>query len=309
MILTNNKFKPAALKFGNALVQDSDYMHAWSALEYTHMAQTIDPRCMLLIGHSGDGKTSILTRYQASCAVKKRHELSPQHVVLVTATSKLSVHNFASRVLRALGDPAPNTGTFASKEERLQCYKQKLGLELVIIDEFHDLLPKGYYDMRSGIVKFIKWLMVELKVSVIMSGLPLSEEILSIDEQIETRCNDIVEFTRFSMCNKEQTQRYASFIKSLMSEFPTSIKGLFSSDGSGLLRLLLATHGNKRRLKDLLIYAIQATPESDSTTQAILHDAWTHTVSRMIRNEAKALPFSSTLKQVKSSLVDLGLYA
>lgn len=304
-----NKFKPAALKFGYALVQDFDYQHAWAAIQYTHMAQTLDPRCMLLIGQSGDGKTSILNRYQASCSIKKTHELSPRNVILVTATSKLSVHNFASRILRALGDPAPNTGTFASKEERLLCYKQQLGLELIIIDEFHDLLPKGYFDMRSGIVKFIKWLMIELKVSVVMSGLPLSEEILSIDEQIETRCNEIVEFTGFNMCNKEQTQRYASFIKSLMAEFPTSIRGLFSTDGSGLLRLLLATHGNKRRLKDLLIYAIQTTPDTESTTQAILHDAWTRTVSKMTRNEAKALPFSSTLKQVKSSLVDLGLYA
>lgn len=301
------QFKPESIEFSDKLVKIDEFASAWQAIEYTHMFQRVEARCAMLLGDSGNGKTSLIRDYMKAYEVDETDELSPRRVIHVTATSNVSIPDFASRILDALGDPESELGTMGKKQKRLKQYKKQLGLEMICIDEVHDLLPKSGYSQNSPVIKFIKSLMTDLNVSVILAGLPNAEGILDVDEQIKTRCKRVVNVHPFSMRGQDEKIKYAIFLKNLQKAYPYSLPGLISKDGHGMMRMLLATRGNKRNLKDLLTDAINVTPDGESTTFQVLHDAWMNTVPLEGRDTIKTGPFISPIKSVEDELGELGL--
>ncbi|MBN0989366.1 TniB family NTP-binding protein [Amphritea pacifica] len=301
------KIKPESIVFAEKLVKFDEFQSAWQAIEYTHQFQQVEARCAMLIGDSGNGKTALIRDYMKAYQVEENDELSPRRVIHVTATFNVSIPDFATRILSALGDPDPGFGTMGKKQKRLKQYKQELGLEMICIDEIHDLLPKSGYSQNSPVIKFIKSLMTDLNVSVVLAGLPDAIGILDADEQIKTRCKRVANVYPFSMDGQDEKTQYATFLKNLYKAYPYSLPGLMSKDGHGMMRLLLATKGNKRNLKDLLTDAINETADDESTTFKELHQAWINTVPLDYRDTINTTPFISPIKSVKEELLELGL--
>ncbi len=291
--------------FQAALVYNAQVQKTLDAIAFVHRYQQIAPRCLFILADAGIGKSAILERYVKSVSEKETDELSPKKAIYIAQTTNLSNEALASAILEKLGDPQPSQGKFAEQMRRIKSYKDRLGLELIAIDELHELMPTGSLHDRSKVVSFIKLLMNTIGVAVVVGGLPRAENILHVDEQIRTRTTESIHLQPFNMKTDNEAQRYAQFIKEIMKKFPAKIPGLFGASGEGLYRLLLATKGNNRVFKNMLAYAYSISESKDAISLDCLHLAWQPEASKPF--STKNAPFKSTIKAVKEELRELGL--
>lgn len=102
------------------------------------MAQ--EPHCMSLEGPTGAGKSTLLERYKDSFPeVSMPDGTIHKPIVYVLTDGPITVKSMASRLLAGIGDPAYNKGTQNSLDDRIVYYLRKIGCQLVILDDFHNL--------------------------------------------------------------------------------------------------------------------------------------------------------------------------
>jgi Cdc6-like AAA superfamily ATPase len=292
--------------FSEAMVHDSDFINSIKEIEYVMNQQACTPEALLIVGESGVGKTSIVEHVDKKYQVPESRELSPRPVAFIRQIETISIGSFQEALLAALHDLNPSKGTLTEKKLRIMRYKETLGLILVILDEFHDMLPKTIHE-RSVSVKFVKWLIVELKVSVVMVGLPACTEIINLSDQIGSRVRRVININHFSLASEAETFRFASFLKSLMKKHPKDIKDLLDESGDGLKRLLLASGGNKRIIKRLLKSAFDLNPQTKEVNFNLLHEAWIIESSKIETKNKKISPFKSSINLINKELLERGL--
>jgi len=292
-------------EFENGLVYSDDFNKAIDAITLVHRYQKVAARCLFIVAYSGIGKSSILKRYTSSFEQPETDESKQIKVIYIPQVANLSNESLAAAILTELGDPKPFQGRFSEQMARIKNYKNRLGLELIIIDEIQELMPTTSVHDRSKVVSFLKLLMNTIGVGVVVAGLPKAEHILQVDEQLRTRAIQSIHLHSFTMKSKEENERFAQFVKEIMKKYPAKIPGLFSSTGEGLYRMLLATHGNKRIFKNLLSCAFYASPSKELVTMDHLHLAWQAEASKF-KNEM-CPPFKATLNAVKKELAALEL--
>jgi len=292
-------------EFQAALVYNAQVNKALDAILFVHKYQQIAARSLFILGDPGVGKSAILQRYVDSVTENETDEVSPKKAIYIAQTTNLSNEALASAILEKLGDPQPSQGKFAEQMKRIKNYKDRLGLQLVVIDEIQELMPTRSLHDRSKVISFIKLLMNTIGVAVVVGGLHKAENILFVDEQIRTRTTESIHIQPFNMKTDYEVKRYAQFIKEIMTKYPAKIPGLFSKSGEGLCRLLLATKGNNRVFKNLLAYAFSISESKDSISMDCLHLAWQPEASKPFAT--KNAPFKSTIKAVKDELRELGL--
>lgn len=293
--------------FQTTLVYQEDFNKALTAIKFVHDYQAICPKCLFIVAESGVGKTSLFERYIESTSTVETAELTPKPAILVKQMAALSKEAFVTALLEKLGDPDPTTGKYLTKCHRLKILKNELGLQVVIIDELHDLFPTYSVHDRSKIIVFIKWLLNDLQVSVVLGGDSRTKNIIYVDNQIKTRTTEVIERFPFSMKDDNETIRYAQFIKMIMRMYPAKINGLFSDSSEGIKRLLLATGGNNRVFKNLLVTAFKLSDSKTTISQQTLHLAWLMEASKEGDIGEKILPYKSTLNAVNNELIRLGL--
>lgn len=291
--------------FQHGLVYSEDFNKAMDAITLVHRYQKVAARCLFIVAYAGIGKSSILKRYKSSFKQQETAESKQIKVIYIGQVDNLSNESLAAAILTELGDPNPSQGRFSEQMARIRNYKNRLGLELIIIDEIQELIPTTSVHDRSKVVSFLKLLMNTVGVGVVVAGLPKAEHILQVDEQLRTRAIQSIHLHAFTMKNKAENERFAQFLKEIMKKYPAKIPGLFSSTGEGLYRMLLATRGNKRTFKDLLSFAFYASPSKELVTMDDLHLAWQAEESKF-KNEM-CPPFLAPLNAVKKELAALEL--
>lgn len=299
-----------ALEFNARIVRTTEFVEAVSDFEsLMQMHNPDDPRAMMISGNAGVGKTELLNIMVKQFACKVDSDtISSQKVVFTKVTTQnKSLDDFAASILKSLGDPTPTYGIYSKKKDRIEALLKEQGVSVVIIDEFHDMIPKSKMDKNSRIVQAVKWLILNEKnpVSVVLAGTTELEQLLSIDDQINTRCINQIRLEPFSMINLDECQRYLSFAKSLLSYMPSKV--ISAENAFFYKRLLLASGGNCRVLKNILIKAIQFTPPYEPITIDTMHLAWQKGVNKKQRELTEIAPFLAPEKAVNARLVKLEL--
>ncbi|MBY0420523.1 MAG: TniB family NTP-binding protein [Pararheinheimera sp.] len=299
-----------ALEFNKKLVRTAEFVEALSDFEsLLLMHDPDDPRAMMISGNAGVGKTALLkTMVKQFACIVDSDTISSQKVVMMKATTQnKSLDDFVTEVLKSLGDPTPTYGSYGKKKSRIEALLKERGVIVVIIDEFHDLIPKSKMDQNSRIVQLVKWLFLNAvnPVSVVLAGTTELEELLSIDDQIKTRCLNQIRLEPFSMINLDECQRYLSFAKSLLSYMPSKV--ISAENGFFYKRLLLASDGNCRVLKNILVKAIEFTTPYEPITIDTMHRAWQKGVNEKQREFTGIAPFLAPEKAVNARLVKLEL--
>lgn len=149
-----------------------------------------EPVNILLTGEAGTGKT---TTCNAILAKRKRtiEKSEDAERVLVPAfyslvPSPVTIKGVASSMLYALGDPAPSKGNALDLTFRLGKLLRQCKTEVILLDELQHLLK---HDMgKSDNVKdWLKTVINEFRVPVVVVGMPECAEIISQDAQLARR--------------------------------------------------------------------------------------------------------------------------
>ncbi|MCS3805042.1 hypothetical protein HNO92_002221 [Chromobacterium alkanivorans] len=215
------------------------------------------PRHLMILGPSGTGKSSVLEEYARYFPAIEESEFRRIPVLQVEIKSSPTVRSVAEDILKAMGVPMAYRGTVNEKTDRVISSLQKLKVELLMLDEAQHLLGATKRSFGSNNeTEWLKTLLNQIEVPVVLAGLPYGQALLSANEQLRRRLDGVCTLTPFSVEEEDAAADFAGVInwfdKEIHGGHPI---GLY--EGDMLKRLFYATNGLIGYLSKLLIGAME----------------------------------------------------
>lgn len=215
------------------------------------------PRHLMILGPSGTGKSSVQKEYVRYFPVIEETEFRRIPVLRVEIKSSPTVRSVAEDILKAMGVPMAYRGTVNEKTDRVISSLQKLKVELLMLDEVQHLLGANKRSFGSNNeTEWLKTLLNQIEIPVVLAGLPYGQALLSTNEQLRRRLDGVHHLTPFSVEDEDSAADFAGVV----SWFDSEIHGgtpIGLHDGDMLYRLFYATNGLIGYLSKLLIGAME----------------------------------------------------
>lgn len=238
----------------NTLVPHAAFEEALSRIEqcFRYSEKSCEPICIALIGEARTGKTRVIEEFMAMHNPIRIDEGLYSPVLLIRTPSKPTVKGVVSLMLKAIGDPLYSKGTEITMTERLKLLMEACGTQMLIIDEFQHFIDKGSQKVAYHLSDWLKNLMDEIHVGLVVSGLPSCVQVIKQNEQLEGRFLAPIELHRFDWSEPDQRREFSritgAFHDSLSPHF--ELPALDTPEMA--LRLYCATAGLMGYLTKLL---------------------------------------------------------
>lgn len=217
----------------------------------------IDQQCMLLTGDTGSGKSHIINHY------KKRVQANQNY-------SRTSIPVLVSRISKGKGLEATliqvlsDLDLFGSKQRKKRGEKPdltknliealvKAGVELLIINEFQELIEFKSRQERQYIANELKLISEEAQVPIVLVGMPWAE-LIAEEPQWSSRLVRKRNLDYFSL--KKDRKYFRRYLMGLAQHMPFETLPLFE-DRYTITSLFSACRGQNRALKHLLSEALK----------------------------------------------------
>jgi type II secretory pathway predicted ATPase ExeA len=232
---------------------------------YQLSVQSSVPHGALLVGPTGTGKTSLLSYYRDSLPPDLRSEVDAT-ILMVRLQDRPSVGRLVSALLRQLRYAFSHvtTATVGQKKDVLMDALRQKGTRLVFVDEAQALLHQVKHskgsDEGSEISEFLRELMDECRIGLVLSGSPALDELHRFDSHLRARLASRYELKSFSAL-----PQFLAFCRAFASRCTT-----FNLEAIGMpelaQRLLPNCEGNPRQVKQLIVEAILVAVDSNKKT-------------------------------------------
>lgn len=225
------------------IIEHNSFTKAVRAIAQAHERWTLAkvPAALLIHGQSGCGKSTVLRYYlqQFPRQTTPRKTIIP--VLRVVTPESPTVRSFTEAVLVALGDPAAARGSAAVKTQRIMHFVKECEIQLFLIDEFHHFCDSKRTEYRR-VTDWLKNLINECGVPVVLFGLPRSISALHSNEQLRRRFSSPIHLAEFGFTTAEEQLTFRSVLQHLQSLMPYQ-HGLDLSDSEVAMRFHFATNG------------------------------------------------------------------
>ena len=179
-----------------------------------------DPDCLLLIGPTGAGKTTIYRTYAQNYPRRETDEGSIVPIVYTSIPAPATVKGLVEAILKKLGDPLYNKGTTTNQTSRTYDLLAACQVELILLDEFHHFIDRESNKVLKNICDWLKNLIINTGIPVVLFGLPESETIMTVDNwQLSRRFNyrhTLIPFPR----NDSGMQLFREFLSQIEGQLP-----------------------------------------------------------------------------------------
>jgi hypothetical protein len=258
------------------------------------------PHCMSLEGPSGAGKTTLIERYIDAYPREETPDGTRVPILYVQVPSPTTVKGMVSTILEDLGDPAAFKGTQTALDSRLVHLLQACEVELVILDDFHNLINSETVYMFSAVSNWLKALIKK-------SGIPFM--VVGVDGKVEPILRANPELSRlfarretlypfaWDVNDKRTIEEFGKFVahaeRALGSPLTTQLPRM-----DLLYRIHYATGGIVNHIMALFRSAQEYACEAQSETIELLHmaQAFDKEVSKLMPDRAN--PFPRTLDRL-----------
>ncbi len=226
---------------------------------------TSEPRCLLVTGDTGYGKTTLAKHYAKDFPKATNGEGTVIRVLRSSIPSSASIKSMASWLLQDMGDPLPERGTTSSITMRLCRLIKACKVELIILDEFQHLIDRETEQVLITSADWLKSILNETGVPIVLMGMPWSVSILEAvgNDQLRRRFAPRMELKPFGWSNAAEQKEFIKFLMVLEKALPLKKESnLYSGDMP--LRLFCATQGVMANLKRLISRAVENALERES---------------------------------------------
>ncbi|AYJ79353.1 transposase [Aliarcobacter cryaerophilus ATCC 43158] len=227
---------------------------------------------ILLVGSSNNGKTSLLEEfvrrnpsydYYSENSDKLTKEFFDNYNAIgipalsILAPNEPNESRLYSNILNKIFAPFNERDSVARKQYLVQYYLNLLNVDMLIIDEIHNILS-GSIAKQKQVLNAIKNLSNHLKIPIVLSGTKDALRAVSTDTQISSRFRPI--YLRKWKMDKEFVSLLATFIKTL----PLKKESIILTSNTAM-EILEISDGNIGDIVGLLkkaaIYAIKSESE------------------------------------------------
>ncbi len=178
------------------------------------------PECLLIYGYPGVGKTRLLEGYEELFPRKMLEEYTYIPVLYLKVPAGASPKSLATHILYTLKDPNYERGTETQQTKRIIKLVKLCKVELLIIDEFQHLIDSETKNVLNKAADWIKVLVEEIKIPVILCGMPDSEKIFIQNEQLDRRFVIREHLTPFKYGTIDEQKEFRSFLNSVDKQMP-----------------------------------------------------------------------------------------
>ncbi len=249
-----------------------------------------EQRCILICGDTGSGKTSLLRRFSLPFQERVTPEADILPVLQVVCPAKCTIKSLAETMLVQLGDPRPGLGTVPSLTRRVLTLLEGRGVEIVLLDEFQQLVDHRTERVAVEVSDWVKSLLNGGPCPIALVGMPGAERVLDANPQLARRCMARVGLTEFDPGSEQDRLEFRNILGRLekVLDLPQS-SGLHRADLS--LRIQVATGGLLGGVAALLSNALRLAEDRRMSCldQLVLRDA--HEQSRPLGRRHWQNPF------------------
>lgn len=271
MTILNEKLK----SFSNHIVQHTVYSEAtekiMQCIEITSTRR--EPASAMLVGEPGSGKTTIckhiVQQFGPGYVVQNDHGItSTVPAFYCGVPAGVSVKSLSVHMLTKLGCHELR-GDSISLMERLSQLLITCETKVIMLDEFHHLLLRGAERTRAVVCDWIKTLMNETLIPIVLVGMPECETIVDDHPQLSRRYPYRARLKPFDYATQTGDSIYIKTLKSFnkrMNEIGEFQNSFILTDRTTASAIYVATSGNMNAIRQLLHDALRiALIRNDST--------------------------------------------
>lgn len=171
-----------------------------------------EPICFALVGESRTGKSRALEECCIRHPTVRNSDGLHIPILKVKTPSQPTVIGLAELMLHALNDPLFNKGTKNVKTIRLRHLLQECRTTMVMIDEFQHFYDKGSHKVMHHVADWLKVLVDDAKVALVVAGLPTCQAVLEQNEQLSGRFLTPVFMPRFNWGNEKEREEFIDIL-------------------------------------------------------------------------------------------------
>jgi hypothetical protein len=206
-------------------------------------AGAIEPVCIALIGESRTGKSRCVEAFMQELPSIRLDDGIQVPVMSLVVPSRPTVKSLAELGLRSLGALDWHRGTENAKTSRLATLMRECRVMVLVLDEFHHFYDKGSHRVQHHVADWLKNLVGETKVVLLVSGLPTLQAVIDQNEQLAGRFASPILMPRFDWFDENHRSEWfailSAFTEGLGSAF--DLPAMDSDDMA--LRIYCATGG------------------------------------------------------------------
>lgn len=184
--------------------------------------RSLEPMCLLIVGESRSGKSRLLENTAKEHPSYRLDEGLIVPVLMVSTPATPSVKGLAEILLEAIGDPSPEKGSERTMTRRLTKLLKGAKVRMIILDEFQHFYDKTSDKVMHNVADWLKLLIDQSKVSLIVGGLPTCQAVLNQNEQLAGRFMGQIRMPRFDWEDADSRKEFRAILNAFqdsLSEF------------------------------------------------------------------------------------------
>jgi energy-coupling factor transporter ATP-binding protein EcfA2 len=259
-----------ALRRGLALeriyVNHTDFQAVLQSLDrvYQLAVDSSMPHGVIVVGPTGTGKSSVFRYFRDAMPPSTEFELATG-ALTVRLQERPNVGRLVSALLRQLRYPFTEVSkqTVSLKKDLLIDALRQKGTRAILLDEAHHMCHgrrfKGDLHEGSEITEFLRELMDEVRVALVLAGTSTLDRLPLVDAHLASRL-----VARIELHNFEVLPRFMGFAKAFITQCASfDCAGLLQPDMATLWHK--ATAGNPRSFKRLLVETVLVSIEAKAS--------------------------------------------